>query len=139
MAPSRPLAERITLPGNRSRSLSPGRELHGDAVRKDIDRYQPGGKGSRSRSPIPNRRREGRRPGAGRERVGRGNGAEGGGQRAGRDGRPKKTQEELDAEMEDYFTGAGGAQPEDRPAAANGSAAAPPVQQDGPEDIDMIE
>ena len=33
----------------------------------------------------------------------RGNGLAGGGERLARDGRPKKTQEELDAEMEDYW------------------------------------
>lgn len=47
------------------------------------------------------RRREGRRPGARRERGERGGGR--GGERISKDGRPKKTQEELDAEMEDYW------------------------------------
>lgn len=46
------------------------------------------------------RRREGRRPGARRER-----GERRGGERHAKDGRPKKTQEELDAEMEDYWGG----------------------------------
>lgn len=66
----------------------------------NVDRYVPG-KGSRSRSPLP-RRRDGRRPGARRERGEKGAGARGG-ERIARDGRPKKTQEELDAEMEDYW------------------------------------
>ncbi|KAI1133682.1 hypothetical protein F5Y10DRAFT_3454 [Nemania abortiva] len=81
--PGRPLAERITRP----RSLSPND--------RGIDRYVPEG-GRRSHSPRP--RRRGRRAGARRE-----NGGENARQPAGRDGRPKKTQEELDAEMEDYF------------------------------------
>lgn len=81
--PSRSLAERITRP----RSLSPND--------RGIDRYVPEG-GRRSHSPRP--RRRGRRVGARRENAG-----EGIGRTAGRDGRPKKTQEELDAEMEDYF------------------------------------
>lgn len=49
------------------------------------------------------RRREGRPPGARRERGERRGGArDGGGTR-----RPRKTQEELDAEMEDYWGGGG--------------------------------
>ncbi|KAI0489816.1 hypothetical protein F4859DRAFT_168035 [Xylaria cf. heliscus] len=89
--PGRPLAERITRP----RSLSPND--------RGIDRYVPEG-GRRSHSPRP--RRRGRRAGARRE-----NGGESTGRTTGRDGRPKKTQEELDAEMEDYFekTAAGAA------------------------------
>ena len=100
----RSLADRITLaPGAaRSRSFSPIR--HSDVsgpTPSNVDRYVPG-KGSRSRSPLP-RRRDGRRPGARRERGERGAGARGGGERIAKDGRPKKTQEELDAEMEDYW------------------------------------
>lgn len=108
VAPSRPLADRITLPpGTRSRSLSPVR--HTDVsgpTPANIDRYVPS-KGSRSRSPMPRRREGGRPPGARRERGertgGRGREGAGGGNR-----RPKKTQEELDAEMEDYWGGAAG-------------------------------
>ncbi len=100
VAPSRPLAERITVaPGMRSRSLSPVR--HTDVsgpVPAGIDRYVPG-KGSRSRSPLP-RRREGRPPGVRRERGERRGGARDGGVGT---RRPRKTQEELDAEMEDYW------------------------------------
>jgi THO complex subunit 4 len=143
VVPGRPLAERITVPGRRSRSLSPRRDLDDEAARKGIDRYRPGGRGSRSRSPLPNRRREdGRRPGARREgggRRGRGGGAGGGGggervergERPARDGRLKKTQEELDAEMEDYFNG-GGAEPSGS-GANNGAAASAP----NGDDIDM--
>ncbi|KAI2619949.1 RNA-binding domain-containing protein [Hypoxylon sp. NC1633] len=92
--PGRPLAERITRP----RSLSPRRNSERD---RGVDRYVPGVL-SRSRSPLP-RRRGGRRPGARREGTDTPNGRE----RPGRDGRPKKTQEELDAEMTDYFNPGG--------------------------------
>jgi len=68
------------------------------------------------------RRRDGRRPGARRERGERGGR---GGDKLAKDGRPKKTQEELDAEMEDYWG-----------AKENGNGAAAEVAQD---DIDMIE
>ncbi|KJZ73595.1 hypothetical protein HIM_06928 [Hirsutella minnesotensis 3608] len=124
--PGRPLAERISAPGGRSRSLSPHRRHdEEDAARKGIDRYIPGS-GSRSRSPAPPRR-GGRRPGTRREgdvresqpsRGTRGN------------PRTKKTQEELDAEMEDYFGGNG--QPASAPSNGNAPAAAA-------DDIDMIE
>ena len=68
-----------------------------------IDRYVPSRNG-RSRSPFP-RRREGRPAGARRERESRESVGRGGGRPG---ARPKKTQEELDAEMEDYW-GNGGA------------------------------
>ncbi|KAI0161124.1 RNA-binding domain-containing protein [Hypoxylon sp. FL1284] len=104
--PGRPLAERITRP----RSWSPRRTSDRD---RNIDRYVPGSSGARSRSPP--RRRGGRRPGARREaretREG-GDSTPNGRERTGRDGRPKKTQEELDAEMADYFN----------PSATNGAA-----------------
>ncbi|GAB1310935.1 hypothetical protein MFIFM68171_01145 [Madurella fahalii] len=152
VVPGRPLAERITVPEGRSRSLSPRRESDEEAARRGVDRYRPGGgggggKGSRSRSPLPSRRRDaGRRPGARRE--GAGGGAGGGrrgdrGERTARDGRPRKTQEELDAEMEDYF-GGGNAQQDDAPTAAAATGAGDangmlPQQQQGGDDIDMIE
>ncbi|TPX15409.1 uncharacterized protein E0L32_004389 [Thyridium curvatum] len=146
--PGRPLAERITAPGGRrSRSLSPGRDLEDDAARRGIDRYVPGRR-SRSRSPQPRGRRTGgggggggggRRPGdrRGGDRRGgpRGEGGErernGGGR--GRDGRPKKTQEELDAEMNDYFNA---------PARAAAQGQAEGENQNGKahdDDVDMIE
>ncbi|KAG0650597.1 putative RNA-binding [Hyphodiscus hymeniophilus] len=122
--PSRSLADRITLaPGARTRSLSPIR--HSDVTGptpSNVDRYVPG-QGSRSRSPMP-RRREGRRPGARRERGDRG--GRGGGERMSKDGRPKKTQEELDAEMEDYWVSKNGTE----------TTATAPAAQD---DVDMIE
>lgn len=101
-APGRSLFERMPVPAGRSRSDSPVR--HSDVSGpppSNVDRYVPG-RGSRSRSPRP-RQREGRRPGARRERGDRRGGGRGGGERLARDGRPRKTQEELDAEMEDYW------------------------------------
>ncbi|KAI5925238.1 hypothetical protein F4810DRAFT_70075 [Camillea tinctor] len=125
--PGRSLADRITRP----RSLSPND--------RGIDRYVPSGGGSRSRSPMPRRRGGGggggggggRRPGARRE-GGAQNERRGG--NVGRDGRPKKTQEELDAEMDDYF-GPGGSTDAavgttETASAANGQAV---------DDVDMIE
>jgi len=102
VAPSRSLAERITVaPGARSRSRSPVRhtDVSGPAP-ANVDRYVPR-QGGRSRSPMPPRR-EGRPPGTRRERVERGGRGRDGG---GRERRPRKTQEELDAEMEDYWGG----------------------------------
>ncbi|KAK5990346.1 THO complex subunit 4A [Cladobotryum mycophilum] len=152
--PGRPLAERISAPGGgRSRSLSPPRRYDADdAARKGIDRYVPGS-GSRSRSPMPPRRggAGGRRPGARREAVGSKD-QEAVGTRGGRGGRgargdrstprPKKTQEELDAEMEDYFSGNAAAPAE----AAADSAAAPAPTENATaaapaliDDVDMIE
>lgn len=68
------------------------------------------------------RRRDGRPPGQRRERGDRsdrgGRGREGGGGGGGR--RPKKTQEELDAEMEDYW--GSGAAKENETANSNGAA-----------------
>jgi THO complex subunit 4 len=124
--PSRSLADRITLPSGRSRSLSPPRNVSYDeeeGARRGIDRYVPG---RRSRSPMP-RRRGGRRPG-GRRDGGRDNeGGRGGNRRA------KKTQEELDAEMEDYFGGGGHTAPAG--VASNGTGGND--QRD--DDTDMIE
>lgn len=96
----------------------------------------------------PRRGAAGRRPGARRE-GGReqdatrgGRGGRGGGARAERTNtpRPKKTQEELDAEMEDYFNANGGAAEPAAEAAAE--AAAPSEAAPAPahaDDIDMIE
>ncbi|KAI1503672.1 hypothetical protein F5X99DRAFT_87419 [Biscogniauxia marginata] len=116
--PGRPLADRITRP----RSLSPND--------RGIDRYVPGGGGSRSRSPMP-RRRGGRRPGVRREGGG---GAQSDRGPTGRDGRrPKKTQEELDAEMDDYFGPSGSTE------AAPATEATGTVNGQTGDDVDMIE
>jgi THO complex subunit 4 len=127
--PGRSLADRITAPSGRSRSFSPGRSNNlddDDAARKGIDRYVPG---RRSRSPVPRRRGGGRRPGARREGGGREQ------QDSSRGGtrRPKKTQEELDAEMEDYFGGSN--KPEGE--ASNGAPAA--HQRTDDIEMDLIE
>ncbi|KAF4626155.1 hypothetical protein G7Y89_g12006 [Cudoniella acicularis] len=131
IVPGRSLADRITLPpGRSSRSESPIR--HSDVSGpppSNVDRYVPG-RGSRSRSPRP-RPRDGRRPGARRERGDRRGGRGGGGERLARDGRPKKTQEELDAEMEDYW----GSKANGTEAAAEPAPAPAPVT----DDVDMIE
>ena len=114
-----------------------------------IDRYVPGQDQGRSLS----RRRYGGREGGWRPGERRGRGGERGGERSGRDGRdaegrrlvngrPRKTQEELDAEMEDYWVNAGTAAGR---ASTNGAAPAPaatPMAQvalAADEDIDMIE
>ena len=120
----------------RRRSESPRRR----PPPENIDRYIP--RGGRSRSPIKRRgtpRDAGRRPGQRREDSGRG-GRRGRADEDGRPlvgGRPRKTAEELDAEMENYW----GSKPEEGQktnGAANGAAAAPaPGIAD--EDIDMIE
>jgi THO complex subunit 4 len=127
VAPGRSLADRITVPANRSRSDSPIR--HSDVSGpppSNVDRYVPG-RGSRSRSPRP--RRDGRRPGARRERGDRrGGGGRGGSERVAKDGRPKKTQEELDAEMDDYWG-----------AKDNGAETSAAPATSAQDDIDMIE
>lgn len=126
---SRSLFERITPRAGRSRSDSPIR--HSDVSGPpptNVDRYVPG-RTSRSRSPRPRGGRgrgDGRRPGARRERGDRNEGGgRGGGERMSKDGRPRKTQEELDAEMEDYWGGKDNNAPAADPA---------PVA-----DVDMIE
>lgn len=136
--PGRPLSERISAPG--------GRYTEDDAARRGIDRYIPGGR-DRSRSPGNGpRRRGGRRPGARRE-GGADSGRDGkDGKEGGRGGRGnprhKKTQDELDADMADYFT----KNADDAPAeAANGGAADAGAKAEGdapargPGDVDMIE
>ncbi|KAB5580324.1 hypothetical protein GE09DRAFT_1279262 [Coniochaeta sp. 2T2.1] len=150
VVPGRSLADRITVPNNRSRSLSPGRSYDEGSSRRrdDVDSYRPSG----SRSPRPSRgpRRDGggaggggRRPGGrgeGRGRAPRGGGGGGGergGERTARDGRPRKTQEELDAEMDNYFNaqqanGGGEQAAANGPDSGNGNAG-------NIEDIDMIE
>lgn len=126
------------------RSYSPRKGLR---VPEGVDRYEPGGRDSRS--PMPGRRgggreRGGRRPGAKREENGRG-GGRGQKEGEGRPGpRPKKTAEELDAEMEDYFGGGGGAAENNGAAQQqNGGGAAPAATSAlaavGDDDIDMIE
>ncbi|KAL9037723.1 MAG: hypothetical protein Q9214_005570, partial [Letrouitia sp. 1 TL-2023] len=107
--PSRSLFDRIDDPvygresrsrtaRSRSRSHSPGRVRRSDTSRptpNGIDRYVPPPRGtSRARSRSLGRRGEAggrRRRGGGRDNI----------------GRPRKTQEELDQDMEDYWGPAG--------------------------------
>lgn len=156
----RSMFDRIDDRGGRAtrrRSESPRRSDVRGPTPEGIDRYVPAKDGaraprrSRSRSPAGARRqgaRGGRRPGARREESGRGGGR-------GRDtdgkpmvgGRPRKTAEELDAEMADYWgSGAAGevnsAAAAPRSSAATGPTAAPAVSAANDaidDDIDMIE
>ncbi|KZF23067.1 RNA-binding domain-containing protein [Xylona heveae TC161] len=151
--PARSLFDRVSSPsatgGRRrrdDRSASPSRPRRSDVTKpapSNIDRYVPGQRRS-SRSPV---RRRG-----GRGRGGRGRGE---GERAEGVRRPRKTQEELDAEMDDYWGGkeeaggatAGGAIAPEATSAQNGGgvaaadATAPPAAAAGAADgdIDMIE
>ncbi|KAF2770461.1 hypothetical protein EJ03DRAFT_326358 [Teratosphaeria nubilosa] len=121
----------------RQRSDSPRRNAR--ALPENIDRYIPG---RGSRSPIRRRgtpREPGRRPGARREESGRG---ARGGKRGGRtdaeghslvQGRPRKTAEELDAEMEDYWGGGTTAAENGNGAAVESNGAAPHAVVDGDE------
>lgn len=141
--PGRPLAERISAPGDRARSNSPRRRHDADdAARKGIDRYIPGGRRDRSRSPGGGRdRRGGRRPGARRDgarRDGNDSGRDGNGRGGRGNPRGKKSAQELDDEMADYFTGGAnnGAENTGADAAAPAETAAPAPTGD---DVDMIE
>ncbi|KAF2758930.1 RNA-binding domain-containing protein [Pseudovirgaria hyperparasitica] len=140
-APSRSLFDRIERPlesriRRDDRSVSPIRhsDVSGPAP-GNIDRYVPGGGrngGDRRRSP-PRRGvadRGGRRPGARRDDSNRR--TDGGA--ATRQGRPRKTQEQLDAEMEDYWGSKGETEP-----VTNGSAPANGGAAPATDDIDMIE
>ncbi|KAF2222438.1 hypothetical protein BDZ85DRAFT_128169 [Elsinoe ampelina] len=112
--PSRSLFERINTgsedrsPERRDRARGRGRRSESPrARREEIDRYVPGSR-NRERSPIRSRRgtprESGRRPGErGGGRGGRGGRRTDGDGRPLVGGRPRKTQEELDAEMNDYW------------------------------------
>ncbi|KKA30662.1 hypothetical protein TD95_002663 [Thielaviopsis punctulata] len=130
--PGRSLADRISAP--RSRSRSPRRHIEDEDISGHaIDRYIPG-KSGRSRSPMNGRRNQGRRPGARRDQQAHNNGR--GGQRNNEgSNRPRKTQEELDAEMADYF-GSGETAAPDAALATGTSESAPAGAAD---DVDMIE
>ncbi|KAJ5966401.1 hypothetical protein N7481_013115 [Penicillium waksmanii] len=151
------LFDRVERPARNARSLSPTSDNEGDRSRRrrggpararrsdvtgpapdGIDRYVPGQRSS-------NQRGEARRGG----RDNKPRNAENGGRRS--NARPRKTQEELDQEMEDYWGGNGNdasaetaaAQPEQAVAqsapaeTAPAPAAAAPAHAD--DDIDMIE
>ena len=144
----RTLFDRIEAPSNRSRrrSESPMEEVETDRAGRrgprrvgtgerrsdttrgapeNIDRYVPGQRsGTRDTS-----RRGGRRPGEKRERRD----GDGGSRLV--NGRPRKTAEELDAEMDDYW-GSAGAAPAENGNKASGVTSATGA---GGDDIDMIE
>ncbi|EAW12793.1 putative RNA binding protein [Aspergillus clavatus NRRL 1] len=150
--PKGSLFDRVERPRN-ARSLSPGSD-HGDADdgarrrrgrrggaggrRSDvskpapdhIDRYVPG-----QRSPV-RRSANGRRQGERRDDRGRGEG------RRNPNARPKKTQEELDQEMDDYWGGANaGAGTADKEAVQDEPQQIAPATSAaaGDDDVDMIE
>ncbi|KAF9893991.1 hypothetical protein FE257_008962 [Aspergillus nanangensis] len=100
----------------------------------NIDRYVPGGGQGQRRSPGP---RAGDNANGGRRQ------GDGGGRRTA-NGRPKKTQEELDAEMDDYWGGtSGGAGAAEKETASKQQqpvqAATTSAPAAGDDDIDMIE
>lgn len=133
--PGKPLADRISAPGERRRNEDD------DAARRGIDRYIPPGGRTRSRSPGGGQRRGGRRPGARRD----GGGRDGGGRDEGRGGRgnprAKKSAQELDDDMADYFTGGNNdeAQADTAAAAVPAAPAAAPAAAPTGDDVDMIE
>ena len=114
--PGRSLFDRVEMPGagrhggGRSRSRSPGAPRRTDTSKPPpdgVDRYIPPAGGSRrrrSRTRSPRRRSpvsRARSPIHGRGGRGRGEERERGSRIV--NGRPRKTQEELDREMEDYW------------------------------------
>lgn len=158
--PKGSLFDRVERPhGRGSRSLSPEGETelsdepangnrggrHNGARRSDvtkpppehIDRYVPGQRSPRRRN--DGGRSRGRRPGERGDARGRTDSAARGRQAA--NGKPKKTQEELDQEMDDYFatTNAANGNADNgnfAPPTDNAPALAPVA---GDDDIDMIE
>ena len=143
--PGRSLFDRVERPSGRSRSRSPGAPRRTNVEKpppEGVDRYVPSAHGSRRRrSPTRSPRRRSRSRTRSPPR-----GSGGGGRFDGRsrdrdrergpamsNGRPRKTQEELDKEMEDYW----GSRNQNE--GANGQSAAPmtaTVAED--DDIDMI-
>jgi THO complex subunit 4 len=117
--PARSLADRIESPAGRrrprdddTRSASPPKGRRSDVTKpapEHIDRYVPGQRSSRPRGGAATARTDsGRRPGARREQS---NNQPRGREEHGRNvggARPRKTAEELDAEMADYWGGGGG-------------------------------
>ncbi|KKZ67951.1 hypothetical protein EMCG_06383 [[Emmonsia] crescens] len=157
--PKGSLFDRTEKPSTRgSRSLSPeasenvdtttsrvGGRLRRSDVSKPapdhIDRYVPGHGSPRRRGDGGGRGR-GRRPGDVRNGQERNDSAAGSGRQAG-NRRPKKTQEELDQEMEDYW-GTTAAEPNNPNGNGNGTnvdvaSSAAPASTALDDDIDMIE
>lgn len=137
--------------GPRRGGAPPIRDRRSDVTKPppdNIDRYVPGQSNGRSSSRRSEGRDSGRRPGERRERGGGSDRGRGGRDRSERgengprmvNGRPRKTQEELDAEMDDYWgtantASSGAAEPAGKDSSRNVAAAAATE----PDDIEMIE
>lgn len=146
----RPLADRTersispdgdgTAGGRRRRGGRGGRPGRSDTSKPapdHIDRYVPGQQQSQ-RSPTRRGGQTGRRPGERRDDRRAGNRDGRRGANGGTGPRPKKTQEELDAEMDDYWGNtATAAATEGGAADTTATAGAAPAGND--DDIDMIE
>ncbi|GKT83348.1 RNA binding protein [Colletotrichum tofieldiae] len=124
--------------------MSPGRKYDVDeAASRGIDRYVPGNRsGNRSRSPMPDDVAVAAVV-AGRELAGKGEAeteaeteAEMGAEIKRAEEVAAQTQEELDAEMADYFGGGNSGETAPQPNGGATAAAAVPATAD---DIDMIE
>ena len=113
------------------RRTAPEQGRHSDVsgpVPENIDRYVPGQRNGRSpRRPV------GRRPGERRERLPRGDPAP-----RSTGARTRKTAEELDAEMDDYWNTTAGASNEGTTPANAASQGVNPAAVERDEDIDMI-
>jgi THO complex subunit 4 len=132
-------------------SAPPTRDRRSDVTKpppENIDRYVPGQSSGRNSSRRNEGRESGRRPGERRERGGGSDRGRGGRDRPERgengarmvNGRPRKTQEELDAEMDDYWGSANTAgRDATAPAGKDSSHSAAPAAVTEPDDIDMIE
>ncbi|KAL8945031.1 MAG: hypothetical protein Q9216_000015 [Gyalolechia sp. 2 TL-2023] len=142
--PSKSLFERTEDPrfgggsrarGGRSRSRSPGKPRRSDVSKPapdGVDRYVPPASGrSRVRSRSPRKRMDVGGRERGRERRG--------GRNENSGARPRKTQQELDKEMEDYWGPAAGQDESSAEAtiAQNGVAASVTPVAVGDEDVDM--
>ncbi|KAL6718863.1 hypothetical protein ACLMJK_003097 [Lecanora helva] len=147
--PGRSLFDRVEAPYRRSRSRSPGAPRRTNTEKpppEGVDRYIPSPGGSRfrrSRTRSPRRKSpisRTRSPYRGRRRGGRDD-RDGGPRMV--NGRPRKTQDELDQEMEDYWNKKGEANGNETVNNESGvtgnSEAVAPAAAPIDEDIDMIE
>lgn len=144
----RSLFDRIEQPhGRDSRSLSPGSDsINGDGGRRRRSGRRSGRRNARPRPStdryVPRRRSPRRGAGGGRRREPRPRTDEAGHSLI--NGRPRKTQEELDQEMDDYW-GTANPTTDDTPAAQEANAdeapqvAPPTAAAAGDDDVDMIE
>lgn len=132
---------RSLSPGSASDSADGGRRRRGGGRRGGAGRYR---RSDVSKPPpdhidryVPGQRSPARRPANG----GGGGRRQGGENRRNVNGRPRKTQEELDQEMDDYWGNAGGsgaAEKQEEPHAPAAAAPAAPAA-GGDDDVDMIE